>query len=126
MILSEEQLSLVQRTHPILAQFTVNVNQTKNFDLNFDLGGKSTVAFYTTPPPTSSTILTALTSIGNSSSGSKFEPIDPFSQLQIDPQHTDLCCLFLIIKQPGESFVLPWIYRRGANFIIPNVLKIRS
>ncbi|KAM3183257.1 hypothetical protein ACTXT7_010703 [Hymenolepis weldensis] len=100
MILSEEQLSLVQRTHPILAQFTVNVNQTKNFDLNFDIGGKSTVAFYSTPPSTSFTNLTALTSIKNSSSGSKFKPIDSFSQLQIDPQNTDLCCLFLIIKQP--------------------------
>ncbi|VDO04032.1 unnamed protein product [Rodentolepis nana] len=102
MVLNEEQLSLAQDAHSILAKFTVSVNEAENLDLNYDLSGKSNVSFYSTP----STVFSELSanSAGNSPSASRFKPTDPFSELQINPKNARFCCLFLIIKQPEMSF----------------------
>nr|CUU99449.1 hypothetical transcript [Hymenolepis microstoma] len=102
MVLNEEQFSLAQDTHSILAKFTVSVNEAENLDLRFDLSGKSNVTFYSTPSESFSDL--GRSPVGNSSSASNFKPTDPFSELQIDPLNTRFCCLFLIIKQPEMTF----------------------
>uniref|UniRef100_A0A5K3FA09 Helicase ATP-binding domain-containing protein n=1 Tax=Mesocestoides corti TaxID=53468 RepID=A0A5K3FA09_MESCO len=88
---TEEQLSLIQRTHEILSQLSVDISRPENFDLRFENGGLS---FYSAPK------LMEPSSVPKSNAVA----IDPFSEIAIDPEEAHICAMFLIVRLPSGSF----------------------
>lgn len=98
--LTAEQLKVVQQTHQILSRLSVDINKPINFDLNFD---NDLLSFYSSAPLSTAPNGKSGSGKSNADEESSNIPIDPFSELHVDPLKARVCGLLLIVRLPGEA-----------------------
>lgn len=96
--LSACQIALATRTHEILAKLSCDINPANNFDLNFNGGS---INFFSPPRPKAHAGANGDTL--NFQSTARAVAMDPFNDLTFDPQTSQVCALFLIVRLPGMS-----------------------
>lgn len=94
---SPAQLELAQRSHTILSALSMDINKPASFDLRFN---KENLSYFTaTNRPAAAAAATA----NDASPGeSRAVAIDPFLELQVNPQDSHVCAMLAIVRLPGE------------------------